>query len=93
VTEHEHKVSVLQKWALAIAQGLILAGLGWFGKQQLGMHDQLNQLTWEMQQASGNTVQVQQNKASIDRLDFRVSDLEKRQDRDESLREHAQRGH
>lgn len=93
MADHEHKTGLWLKWGLAIAQGLILTFLGWFGRQQLDMHDQLNQLTWEMQQSRGNVAQVQENKRSIDRLDFRVSDLEKRQDRDEHLRDQAQRGH
>lgn len=81
------KAATLSRWALGIAQALILSGLGWFGRQQLDMHDQLNQLSWEMQAARSNTQQVGTNKMAIDRLEFRVSDLERRQLRDESLRD------
>lgn len=33
------KGELLSRWALGIAQGMILAALGWFGRQQLSMHD------------------------------------------------------
>lgn len=89
MTEHEHKPSPLSKWALGIAQGLILAGLGWFGKQQLDMHDQLNQVTWEIQSIRGNAADVRKNTLTIQSLDYRVQSLEKRQDRDETIRERA----
>lgn len=88
---HSRPAPALSKWALGIAQGLILAGLAWFGRQQLGMHDQLNQLTWEMQQAQGNAAQVHNNTSALQGLDFRVGDLERRQAKDEALRERIPR--
>lgn len=82
-----HKSSAIAKWALGIAQGLTLMSLGWFGRQQLDMHDQLNQLTWEMAQVRSNAAMVVTNKSAIDMLGFRLSDIEKRQAKDDDFRE------
>lgn len=86
---HDTK-SQMSRWALGIAQGLILAALGWFGRQQLDMHDQLNQLTWEMAQVRGNAATVVDNKAAITQLGYRLGDLEKRQAKDDEFRERYQ---
>lgn len=90
--EHDHadRLQTMSKWALAIAQGVILAFLGWFARQQLDMHDQLNQLTWEMAQVRSNAATVVDNKALINQLGFRMTDLEKRQAKDDDFRERYQ---
>lgn len=88
--EHIERMHTMSRWALGIAQGLILAGLAWFGRQQLSMHDQLNQLTWEMAQVRSNAATVVDNKAAINQLGFRLGDLEKRQAKDDDFRERYQ---
>lgn len=82
--------SQMLRWALGIAQTLILSGLGWFGMQLLSMHDQLNQLTWEMAQVRSNAATVVDNKAAITQLGYRLGDLEKRQAKDDDFRERYQ---
>lgn len=90
MTEHVDKqehIPMWARWALGIAQVLILALLAWFGSTLLTVHDDVTLNTYKLNQVQASSGVIQTLQGQVSELQWQVNDLQKRQAKDDAFRE------
>lgn len=75
--EHDAHVPAWAKWALGIAQAIILLALGWVGTTLLNLYTSVNLNTYKLNQVQQSSGVIQSMQGQISQLQWRAADIEK----------------
>ena len=87
MTEHDQHIPMWARWALGIAQVLILGLLAWFGSTLLTVHDDVTLNTYKLNQVQQSAATMQSLQQQVSQLQWNQQSLLERQAKDDAFRE------